>query len=84
LIDWEPVPRVINETIKAVRDYLNKELHKAKPGRTLIDLLALDGRHSLEYIRTNGVGQRTILKFLGSGWKQWRIQQALAQLDLQT
>ena len=28
-----------------------------------------------------GVGKQTIKKFLNSDWKEWEIQEALAQLD---
>lgn len=31
--------------------------------------------------KMEGVGQTTILKFLGGGWKQWKIQSALDTLN---
>jgi hypothetical protein len=37
--------------------------------------------HSFINTKTQGVGQTTILKFLGKSWKAWEIQEALSQLD---
>ena len=79
--EWSMTASVVNETVKAVRDFLNKEISKEVPDPALMDSLALNGRGSLEQARNQGVGQTTILKFLGSHWKQWRIQAALQQLD---
>ncbi len=36
--------------------------------------------HKYGQMREQGVGQTTILKFLGKGWKQWKIQHALETL----
>jgi hypothetical protein len=39
---------------------------------SLIDLLSLNSRHTFRDIKTQGVGQTTILKFLGKNWRSMR------------
>ena len=72
---------ILIETVQTVRDYLNTELCRYKKiseiPQGLINSLDLDNKSTFENIKTKGVGQTTILKFLGKGWKQWKIQHAL-------
>lgn len=71
-------PIVMNETIRVVRDFLNAELRKKDPHISL--RILFDTEHSLTQAQTHGVGENTILKFLGSSWKVWRIRLALEQI----
>lgn len=78
---WGTSPAIINETVLAVKEFLDAELVKYENwedvSSSLIKLLSLDGRHKFEDIKAKGVGQTTILKFLGKPWKQWMIQGAV-------
>jgi hypothetical protein len=40
-----------------------------------------DNAKSFSNAKRDGVGQTTILKFLGGNWKQWIIQDALNTLQ---
>ena len=68
------------ETVKAVRDYLDAELAKydrlSDAPVSLMNLLS-SNEHTFQDIKAKGVGQTTILKFLGRNWKQHAIQDAL-------
>ena len=83
--DWKMIPAVINETVKATRDFLNTELAKydswenIKSANKSISSL-FDSQASFGAGK-KGVGQTTILKFLGKNWKQHTIQSALNTLD---
>ena len=48
---------------------------------SLIDLLSLDSRHKFQDVKTKGVGQTTILKFLEGSYTQPDIQTALGVLN---
>jgi hypothetical protein len=84
-ISQKALPSVINETVLAARDFLNRELAKyetwgicqrAKSYLTnLLDRNLSEGKFS--DMRQHGVGQSTILKFLGGNWKQWMVQEGL-------
>ena len=82
---WSNNSKIIIETVISIKNYLDSELSKYEAWedapRSLIDLLSLDNRHKFQDIKTKGVGQTTILKFLGKGWRQWRIQEALAVIS---
>lgn len=84
--DWKTTPSVIFETVRVAHDFLTVELAKYErwedAPRSLIDSLSLDSRHKFEDIKSKGVGQTTILKFLGGNWKQHMIQEALKDLNL--
>jgi len=80
---------IMNETVYAVKDYLDKELAKYKTWEDikkskshLINLLDVKRPQEYAPLKKNGVGQTTILKFLNGGkkkgvWKQYMIQDAL-------
>lgn len=57
------------------KTFLDAELAKYESikdlPRSLINLLGLSKRHKFEDLKTKGVGQSTILKFLGGNWKLW-------------
>ena len=85
-IEWSTSPAVINETVLAVKTFLDGELANYKNIKEfkksdLINLLGLKGKENqFQSIRKRGVGQTVILKFLGKNWKQWMVQQALETL----
>ena len=76
---------ILIETVQAVREFLNAELAKYEKWEDapqgLINSLDLENKSSFENIKTKGAGQTTILKFLGKGWKQWKIQHALEVIN---
>jgi len=84
-VEYKTNTFVTLETVKAARDFLNAELAKyeswEEAPRGLINSLDLNNRSAFENIKTKGVGQTTILKFLGKQWKQWEIQDALNVLE---
>jgi ParB-like chromosome segregation protein Spo0J len=91
-LEWSPTPASINETIHSVRDFLNAELAKYETWENcqssksyLIKLLDRNlSQGKFKDLKDNGVGQTTILKFLGGkeqGWNQAMIQTSLAILD---
>lgn len=67
------------------RDYLNGELGKYESWdkclNESIKTLFEGVKGDFIRIKKSGVGQTTILKFLGDGWKQWKIQHALNVLS---
>lgn len=77
---------ILIETVQAVKNYLDAELAKyesweeAKKSH-LMNLLDGSRQEDFERLKTKGVGQTTILKFLGKGWKQWKIQHALEVIN---
>lgn len=85
--EWKMSPSIVLETVKVTRDFLNAELAKYESWEDapqgLINLLNLGDGGAFENIKTKGVGQTTILKFLGKNWKQHLIQDALETLDSQ-
>lgn len=80
---WKTKPSVINETVLVAKEYLDKELAKCenwkefkRANKSISSLI--DGIKGFRSAKGQGVGQTTILKFLGGNWKQWMIQEALA------
>jgi hypothetical protein len=88
MLQYELNPSVIHETIRAVRNYLDSELAKYKTWEELLsDNKSISGlfnetskRKSFKQFQDEGIGQTTIVKFLGKGWKQWVVQEALNTL----
>lgn len=79
---WGMNPSTTLETVRATRDYLDGELGKCvyKDSNKSIRVL-FESEHAYNQTKNKGVGQTTILKFLGGNWKQWMIQEALSVLD---
>jgi len=74
-------PAVVNETVHAVKDYLDGELTRSGSWGTLnSSIKGLTDKEHFHQLKDKGVGQTTILKFLGPPWKQHMIQDALATL----
>lgn len=84
-IEWSTSPAVINETVLAVKTFLDAELAKYKmwedacANKSIITNL-VDNAKAFIKLRKQKSGQTTILKFLGSNWKQWMVQEALNTL----
>jgi hypothetical protein len=64
-----------------VKKFLDAELakceswNKARINKSINTLFGNAG--NFERAKQQGVGQTTILKFLGHNWKQWMVQEAL-------
>jgi hypothetical protein len=69
------------ETVRVVRDWLRQQMEGEWDDLNKSIKILFESYHSFNQARTHGVGQTTILKFLGGDWKQWEIQEALAQID---
>lgn len=79
--DWTTNAGVVVETVTAAKEFLDAEFAKAKSYGTLHkNMKRLVDKHNFDKVRSNGVGEKTLLKFLGENWKQWMIQKALAIL----
>jgi len=68
-------------TVKSAKKFLDEELKKYNSWEELpeclINLLNTDipkqKTINFKNLKQKGVGQTTIMKFLGDGWKQWQI-----------
>ena len=84
--EWSQTPAMMNQTVDAVKKFLDTELAKYKTVKQLLtankSISGLFSKDPNRYgqQRKEGVGQTTILKFLGGNWKQWQIQEALDNL----
>lgn len=74
---------ILIETVRVVRDFLNVELSKYDAWDNVNEIIKVlfDSTRQFQQCKESGVGQTTILKFLGGGWKQWKIQSALDTLN---
>jgi hypothetical protein len=67
------------------KEFLDGELakHEAwadiRSNRSIRTILSIDNGQA--FAKLKGAGRTTILKFLGSNWKQWVIQEALSTLN---
>ncbi len=78
LDNWKTNPATVVETVSAAKDFLDAKLAKAKSYGTLHkNMKRLVDKHNFDKVRSIGVGEKTLLKFLGGNWKQWMIQRAL-------
>ena len=67
---------VINETVLAVKEYLDAELAKCEKlecADNSIRALFKGKKGDFQHCKASGVGRETILKFLGGNGKQGRI-----------
>jgi hypothetical protein len=91
---WESNSSVIIETVKVARDFLNAELGKYETWEEFktnknnslnyLQTLIMESEYperTFQISKSKGVGQTTILNFLGKNWKQSNIQSALNTLD---
>jgi len=81
---------ILIETVQTVRDYLNRELAKCKSwdeAKKVVELnnLFKDEPNPLasygQAKGKQGIGRNIIIRFLGKGWKEWKITHALEVLN---
>lgn len=73
---------ILIETVRVVRDFLNGEFRNSISWEALGDSnQRLIDKFNYDKIKSEGAGHSTILKFLGGGWKDWRIKSALDTLN---
>jgi ParB-like chromosome segregation protein Spo0J len=81
--NWSLTPGLVNETVKAAKDFIEAELAKFdtweefQGGSNKFIRPLVPEKGTFQLIKKNGAGQTTILKFLGNNWKQWQVQEAL-------
>jgi hypothetical protein len=89
-IEWNTSPAVINETVLAVKKFLDEELAKCETwegfssDKNIRTILVIDSEPAFRKLKGAGIGRDTILKFLGGNWKQWMVQEALDTLKDET
>jgi len=88
LDSWKTAPAVVIETVRAVKEFLDGELAKCNNYEEFRsdkcirpNFPEVDSEPAFRSIKAKGVGRDTILKFLGSPWKQWMVQEALSALE---
>jgi len=80
--DWGASPAIVNESVAVAKEFLDAELKKyesweeARINKSINTLFENAGNFG-RCKKKDGVGQTTLLKFLGGNWKQSRIQSAL-------
>lgn len=82
---WSLTPVVVNETVLAAKEFLDGELRKTETFKDMATKSIrrlFDNAKSFFDAKRDGVGQTTILKFLGGNWKGWMIGEALSTFDL--
>ena len=80
LSDWAATPGVINETVFAAKDFLDKELGKVddlKSAGEIASRLGIKDQAALGAAK-KGVGRELIKRFLGANWSDAMIREALA------
>ncbi len=85
LDQWKTNPKVINESVRVTKKFLDDELAKYDSWKEIRSNDSIrpifDTEPQFRSAKGKGVGQTIILKFLGEPpWKQHMIQEALAQL----
>jgi len=84
-LEWNTSPAVVNQTVCAAKEFLDKELGKYKTleecSNESIKALFSGTKGDFQHVKKNGAGQTIILKFLGGNWKQWMVQEALETLS---
>jgi len=82
--DWKNVPAVYTETVLVAKEYLDGELAKYETWDEFRSNKSIrpifESEPEFRSVKGKGVGQTTILKFLGGNWKQHIIQDALNTL----
>jgi len=83
---WKMSIAVLNETVLVTKEFLDGELAKYESwedaintANKFISSIGIDSKASFAASK-KGVGQTTIHEFLGKGWEQWKIQDALNTL----
>jgi hypothetical protein len=82
LDEWKLSPATVNETVLAVKEFLDGELAKCEYKTSDKSIRGLfDSKKAYETSKGMGVGRDTIKDFLGGNWKGWVIQEALSTLN---
>jgi hypothetical protein len=85
---WKMSIAVLNETVLVAKEFLDGELAKYElwgavlkdPNKFIRVLFGTEHAFMQTKRSPGGVGQTIIHKFLGKGWEQWKIQDALNTL----
>ena len=81
-LEWNASPAVINETVAAAKEFLDKELAKYKTWESTDEFISSLFSDEKGFKRAKaGAGRETILKFLGGNWKDWMIQEAMQAIQ---
>lgn len=67
--------------MKVARDWLNEQLKRGWDNSDKSIRVLFESQHGFDVARGMKAGRDLIKKFLNSDWKEWEIQEALAQLD---
>ena len=81
---WKTTPAVINETVWAAKDFIEKEIknksyEQIRANKSISSLF--DDEKGFRSAKGQGIGQPVLLRFLGDNWKQWMIQEALSTIQ---
>ncbi len=80
--DWRSSPLITIETVSAARLYIDSLFAQAESFDALHEnMKGLTDAEHFQQLKNDGVGEKTILKFLGGHWKQYMIQGAREILD---
>lgn len=79
-LEWNASPAVINETVYAVKEFLDKELAKVNKYESLNKFIKCLFKTDFDFknVKGKGVGQTTILKFLNNGKKKGNWKRVIA------
>lgn len=75
-LDFKPITLHINKIANKFKDYSDWKL----ADRFITELC--DSKQAFANCKAQGIGRDAIKSFLGGNWKEWEIQEALAQLDV--
>jgi len=81
--DWSADTVTINESVRAAKMFLDKELEKYNTWdelRCTINSLPIENEPEFRSVKSKGIGQNTLLKFMGSNWKKYMIEQGLRNM----
>jgi ParB-like chromosome segregation protein Spo0J len=84
-LEWLTTPLVVYQTVISVKKFLDAELAKYDKweGSDKFVLSLFSEKGGFQLAKKEGVGRRTILKFLGGNWKSGMIQAALQAHDME-
>lgn len=82
MTSWSHSVKVVNQTIRSVKEFLEKEIKKSKDFNSFhvgenTNMILFDSASQFENCKKNGVGRTVIHKFLGAPWQKWVIREAL-------
>lgn len=79
--DWAPDTVTINESVRAAKQFLDKELAKYDKWEALgaATQRSID-KFNFDRVKREGVGISMLSKFMGSNWKEWMIKEVLRNI----